>query len=53
MSALLARALVAHRQKSPLRRPEDVLQVRGFGPGWLDKVKKNVTVGGAPAPAPR
>ena len=48
-----AQALVAHRQKSPLRRPEDVLQVRGFGPGWLDKVKKNVTVGGAPAPAPR
>jgi competence protein ComEA len=48
-----AQALVAHRQKSPLRRPEDVLQVKGFGPGWLRKVKGNVTVGGAPAPAPR
>ena len=46
-----AQALVAHRQRSPLRRPEDVLKVKGFGPGWLRKVKGNVTVGGAPAPA--
>jgi competence protein ComEA len=44
-----AQALVAHRQKAPFRRPEDVLQVKGFGPGWLQKVKGNVTVGGAPA----
>ena len=44
-----AQAIVAHRQKAPFRKPEDVLQVKGFGPGWLQKVKGNVTVGGAPA----
>jgi competence protein ComEA len=43
-----AQALVAHRQRSPFRKPEDVLQVKGFGPGWLQKVKGNVTVAGAP-----
>jgi competence protein ComEA len=47
-----AQALVAYRQKTPFRRPEDVLQVKGFGPGWLQKVKGNVTVGGAPAATP-
>ena len=46
-----AQAIVAHRQKAPFRKPEDVLQVKGFGPGWLQKVKGNVTVGGAPAAA--
>ncbi len=46
-----AQAIVAHRQRAPFRRPEDVVQVKGFGPGWLQKVKGNVTVGGAPAPA--
>ncbi len=48
-----AQALVAYRQRSPLRRPEDVLKVKGFGPGWLRKVKGNVTVGGAPGLATR
>ena len=47
-----AQALVAHRQRSPLRRPEDVLRVKGFGPGWLRRVKGSVTVGGAPAAPP-
>ncbi len=46
-----AQAIVAHRQRSPFRRPEDVLQVKGFGPGWLQKTRANVTVGGAPATA--
>ena len=41
-------ALVARRQRSPFRRPEDVLQVKGFGPGWLQKAKGNITVAGAP-----
>jgi len=43
-----AQALVARRQRSPFRRPEDVLQVKGFGPGWLQKAKGNITVAGAP-----
>jgi competence protein ComEA len=53
-----AQAIVAHRQRQPFRRPEDVVAVKGLGPGWFQKVKANLTVGGAPtggspAPAPR
>lgn len=47
-----ALAIVAHRQKTPFRRPEDVMQVKGLGPAWFRKVKANVVAGGAtPAPA--
>ncbi len=45
-----AQAIVAHRQKAPFRRVEDVLQVKGFGPAWLQKVKGNLSAGGAAAP---
>jgi competence protein ComEA len=47
-----AQAIVAHRQKTPFRRAEDVLQVKGLGPAWFGKVKANLTVGPSPAPAP-
>lgn len=49
-----AQAIVAQRTKSPFRKPEDVLSVKGLGPKWFNRVKANVTVGGQPAaPAPR
>ena len=44
-----AEALVAYRERSPLLRPEDAALVRGFGPGWLRRVKGSVTVGDARA----
>ncbi len=45
-----AQAIVSHRQKQPFRRPEDVMAVKGLGPGWFQKVKGNL-VAGATAPA--
>ena len=47
-----AQAIVAHRQKQPFRRPEDVVQVKGLGPAWLRKVKGNVFAGTAAPAAP-
>ena len=52
-----AQAIVAHRQKTPFHRPEDVLQVKGCGRPWFQKVKGNLTAGSptatlAPAHAP-
>jgi competence protein ComEA len=47
-----AQAIVAHRQRAPFRRAEDLLQVKGFGPGWLEKSRGNVTVGGPPPASP-
>jgi len=46
-----AQAIVALRTKSPFRKAEDVLAVKGLGPGWYARVKGLVTVG-ATAPAP-
>lgn len=46
-----AQAIVAHRSRQPFRRVEDVLEVKGLGPAWLAKVRGNLTVGGAAAPA--
>jgi competence protein ComEA len=46
-----AQAIVAHRAKSPFRRAEDVLAVKGLGPAWFGKVKGNLSVGTAAAPA--
>ena len=46
-----AQAIVAHRQKQPFRRAEDVLAVKGLGPAWFQKVKANLVVGGVPAAA--
>ena len=46
-----AQAIVALRTKSPFRKAEDVLAVKGLGPSWYARVKGLVTVG-ATAPAP-
>jgi competence protein ComEA len=51
IGAKKAQAIVAHRQKQPFRRVEDVVAVKGLGPAWLQKVKANVVVGGAPPAA--
>jgi competence protein ComEA len=45
-----AQAILAHRERRPFRRPEDVLAVKGLGPGWFAKVKGHLSVGG-PDPA--
>ena len=42
-----AQAIVAHRQKQPFRRPEEVMQVKGLGRAWFQKVKGNLVAGGA------
>jgi competence protein ComEA len=47
-----AQAIVAHRQRQPFRRPEDVVAVKGLGPAWFQKVKAHLVAGSAPAPAP-
>ncbi len=46
-----AQAIVAQRSRQPFRRPEDVVAVKGLGPAWFHKVKANLTVGTAQAPA--
>lgn len=46
-----AQAIVAHRQRQPFRRAEDVLLVKGLGPAWFAKVKGSLAVAPAP-PAP-
>jgi competence protein ComEA len=47
-----AQAIVAHRQRQPFRRPEDVVLVKGLGRAWFQKVKGNLVAGSAPAAAP-
>jgi competence protein ComEA len=42
-----AQAIVALRARSPFRKPEDVLAVKGLGPSWFARVKGLVTVGAA------
>lgn len=47
-----AQAIVALRSKSPFRKAEDVLTVKGLGPGWYARVKGFVTVGASTPGAP-
>lgn len=47
-----AQAIVATRAKTPFRKAEDVLTVKGLGPGWFARVKGYVTVGAAAAKPP-
>jgi DNA uptake protein ComE-like DNA-binding protein len=42
---------VAQRARSPFRKPEDVLAVKGLGPKWFARVKGNVTIGAPSAAA--
>jgi competence protein ComEA len=44
-----AQAIVAHRQRQPFRRPEEVVGVKGLGAAWFQKVKGNLVAGGAAA----
>jgi competence protein ComEA len=46
-----AQAIVAYRQRTPFRRPEDVVRVKGLGRAWFRKVKGNVVAGAAMASA--
>jgi competence protein ComEA len=46
-----AQAIVAHRQRQPFRRPEEVVAVKGLGRAWFQKVKGNLVAGSAPAAA--
>ena len=46
-----AQAIVARRQRQPFRRAEDVLAVKGLGPGWFAKVKANLVVSPPAGPA--
>ena len=48
-----AQAIVAHRQRQPFRRAEDVLLVKGLGPAWFAKVKGSLAVAPAPAAPPK
>jgi len=45
-----AEAIVALRQKRPLTRVTQLLQVRGIGPRILDRLRGRVTLRPAPAP---
>jgi competence protein ComEA len=47
-----AQAILAHREKRPFRRPEDVLQVKGMSPSWLARVKGSLAVGDPPPARP-
>lgn len=38
-----AQAIVTRRQKAPFRRPEEVMEVKGCGRSWFQKVKGNLT----------
>jgi competence protein ComEA len=40
-----AQAIVAHRQRQPFRRAEEVVAVKGLGRAWFRKVKANLSVG--------
>jgi competence protein ComEA len=46
-----AEALVAVRARTPLRRLEDVLSVKGFSARWLERHRAHLTVGAAPPAA--
>ena len=46
-----AQAIVAHRQKTPFRRPEEVTKVKGLGPAWFQKVKAHLVVGASASAA--
>ena len=45
-----AEAIAAQRTRTPFRRLEDVLVVKGVSPGWLEKHRPHLTVGVAATP---
>ena len=46
-----AEAIIEYRKKTPFKSVEDLDKVPGFGKSTVDKVKKDLTVGSARAPA--
>jgi len=46
-----AAAIVARRARTPFRRVEDVLTVKGLSRRWLAKEREHLAVGPAPSPA--
>jgi competence protein ComEA len=45
-----AKAIVDHRKKNgPFKAPNDLEKVNGIGPGIMKRLRKDITVGGAPA----
>lgn len=47
-----ARAIAEYRQKTPFRKVEDLLKVRGIGRGIFRQLRDQVTVREAPAATP-
>jgi competence protein ComEA len=41
-----ANRIVAYRQKSPFKRPEELVKVKGFGKQSFDKLKPYLTISG-------
>jgi competence protein ComEA len=48
-----AEAIVQHRAQQPFARPDDLRKVKGIGDKLYDRVKDQVTVGGAAPPQGR
>jgi len=42
-----ARRIIAHREKTPFKAPEDLVKVKGFGKKKFDKLKGHLAVSGA------
>ena len=42
-----ARRIIAHREKTPFKAPEDLVKVKGFGKKKFDKLKAHLAVSGA------
>lgn len=44
-----AKAIVDHRKKNgPFKSPSDLEKVNGIGPGIMKRIRKDITVSGAP-----
>ncbi len=41
-----ARRIIAHREKTPFKTPEDLVKVKGFGKKKFDKLKAHLAVSG-------
>jgi len=49
-----AKAIIDYREKNgPFKSVDDLKSVKGFGAKSIEKLRPELTVGGAPAPAPK
>jgi competence protein ComEA len=46
-----AEAIAAVRARTPFKRLEDLLAVKGISPGWLERMRPHLTIGGVPSAA--